>query len=237
MVAARRPVAAQLMSTAGCPCLTVNHPRWPCVRHGAAVCPSRSPARVGWLAPLDVVVVVAVLDDLALVVEVQHRHSRVGEFLALFGPAGPPFDRGPATGDDRLAEPALDVLLGRELLAEIAAYASQAQVRLAERGRAVNHRVGIQGDDCLGVAPGPGPRPGVRPAPGGGLSIHPSDSNTSPPSSAYRTTFRSVDASRAFGTAHTDLPQVHGPLRRSEQGRRCRKLADGDVWVERDRNG
>jgi hypothetical protein len=36
-----------------------------------------------------VVVVVAVPDYLAQVVEVQHRHSRVGEFLALLGPAGP----------------------------------------------------------------------------------------------------------------------------------------------------
>jgi hypothetical protein len=80
-----------------------------------------------------VVVVVAVLDHLALVVKVQHRHFGVGEFLALLGPAGPPFDRGPAAGDDRLAEPALDVLLGRELLAEVAADASQAQVRRAER--------------------------------------------------------------------------------------------------------
>jgi hypothetical protein len=36
---------------------------------------------------LDVVVVIAVLDHLALAVEVQHRHSRVGEFLTLLGPA------------------------------------------------------------------------------------------------------------------------------------------------------
>jgi hypothetical protein len=81
-----------------------------------------------------VVVVVAVLDHLALVVEMQHRHSRVAEFLALLGPAGPPFHRGPLTRHDRLPKPALDILLGRELLAEIAPDASQAQVGLAERG-------------------------------------------------------------------------------------------------------
>ena len=58
-----------------------------------AVLQSASPAWVGRIAPLDVVVVVAVLDHLALVVEAQHRHSRVAEVLALLGPAGPPFDR------------------------------------------------------------------------------------------------------------------------------------------------
>jgi hypothetical protein len=63
-----------------------------------------------------VVVVIAVLDHLAPVIEVQHRHSRVCELLTLLGPAGPPFDRDPAVRDDRLAEPALDVLLGLELL-------------------------------------------------------------------------------------------------------------------------
>jgi hypothetical protein len=78
-----------------------------------------------------VVVVVAVLDHLALLVEVQHRHSRVGEFLALLGPVGPPFDRGPAARDDRLAEPALDVLLDRELLAEIAAYTTVSAYKAA----------------------------------------------------------------------------------------------------------
>ena len=70
-----------------------------------------SPARVGWLTPFDVVVVVAVVNDLALAVEAQHRHSREGQFLAVLGPAAPPFDRGPVTGDDRLAELALDVFL------------------------------------------------------------------------------------------------------------------------------
>jgi hypothetical protein len=44
------------------------------------------------LAPLDLVVVVAVLDHLAPVVEAQHHHARVGEFLAFPGPAGSPFD-------------------------------------------------------------------------------------------------------------------------------------------------
>ena len=80
------------------------------------------------------VVVVAVLDHLALLVEAQHGHSRVRELLPVLCPAGPPFDRGAMAGDDRLAEPALDILLGRELLVEIAADASQAQVRRAERG-------------------------------------------------------------------------------------------------------
>ena len=67
---------------------------------------SASPVRVGWLALLDVAVVVAVLDYLALVIEAQHRHSQEREFLALLGLAAPPFDRGSVAGDDRLAEPA-----------------------------------------------------------------------------------------------------------------------------------
>jgi hypothetical protein len=95
---------------------------------------SLSPAWVRWLMPFDVVVVVAVLDHLALAVEAQHCHSRVAEFLALLGPAGPPFDRGPAARDNWLAKPALDVFLGRELLGQIAAHTRQAQVRRAERG-------------------------------------------------------------------------------------------------------
>src|SRR5260370_28384443 len=107
-----------------------------------AVLQSASPAWVGRIAPLDVVVVVAVLDHLALVVEAQHRRSRVAEFLALLGPVGPPFDRSPVAGDDGLAKPALDILLGQELLAEVAADASQAQVRRAERRPAVQRRVG-----------------------------------------------------------------------------------------------
>ena len=41
-----------------------------------------SPAWVERLAPLDLVVVAVVLDHLAPVVEAQHHHARVGEFLA-----------------------------------------------------------------------------------------------------------------------------------------------------------
>src|SRR5439155_8083048 len=125
---------------------------------------------------LDLVVIVAVVNYLALVVEAQHRHSREREFPALLGPAAPPFDRGPVTRDDRLAEPALDILLGRKVLTEIPADASQAQVRLAERGRAVYRGLGVQRGDGLGIAPRPGPRPGICPATCGGLSIHASDS-------------------------------------------------------------
>jgi hypothetical protein len=46
---------------------------------------SASPIGVRALASLDVMVIVAVLDHLALVVEAQHIRSRVGEFLALLG--------------------------------------------------------------------------------------------------------------------------------------------------------
>src|SRR5690349_16549344 len=79
-----------------------------------------SPVRVGLLAPLDVVVVVAVVNYLALVVEAQQRHPGERQFLAPLGPTAPPFDCRSVTGDDRLAEPALDVLLGRKVLAEVA---------------------------------------------------------------------------------------------------------------------
>ena len=54
----------------------------------------RLPACVRCLAPLDVVVVVAMVGHLAVVVEAQHRHAGEGEFLALLPPAAPPFDRG-----------------------------------------------------------------------------------------------------------------------------------------------
>jgi hypothetical protein len=56
---------------------------------------SASPVRVRWLALLDVVVRVAVLNHLAPAIEAQHRHSRECDFLVLLGPAAPPFDRGP----------------------------------------------------------------------------------------------------------------------------------------------
>jgi hypothetical protein len=95
------------------------------VRFVVSRCAGRVTSPRRQLAPLDVVVVVAMLDDLALAVEVQHRHTRVGEFLALLGPAGPPLDRSPLTRHDRLPKPALDILLGRKLLAQIAADASQ----------------------------------------------------------------------------------------------------------------
>ena len=85
---------------------------------------SASPIGVGSLASLDVVVIVAVLDHLAVVVEAQHTHARIGEFLAFLGPAGPPFDCGPAARDDRRAEPALDILLDPEVVGEITADAS-----------------------------------------------------------------------------------------------------------------
>jgi hypothetical protein len=52
-----------------------------------------SPAWVERLAPLDLVVVAVVLDHLAPVVEAQHHHARVGEFLAFPGPAGAGYGR------------------------------------------------------------------------------------------------------------------------------------------------
>ena len=100
-----------------------------------------SPVGIGALALPDVVVIVAVLCYLALVVEAQHAHSRAGEFLALLGLAGPPFDRRPGARDDRRPEPALDILLNREVVGEIRADASRAQARLAKWGRMVHRRV------------------------------------------------------------------------------------------------
>jgi hypothetical protein len=108
----------------------------------------------------------ATLDPcLALVVEIQHRDSGVGELLALLGTASPPFNRGPVARDDRLAEPALDILLNWELLAQIAADPGEAQVRRPERGRAIYHRIGIQGGDGFSIAPRPGSHPGIGHAP------------------------------------------------------------------------
>src|SRR5215469_6195841 len=179
------------------------------------------PARVGWVASLDVVVVVAVLDDLALAVEVQDRHTRVGEFLASLGPAGPPLDRSPFSRHDRLPKPALDILLGRELLAEIAADASQAPFRLAERGRAVQHRLGIQGGDGLGIALRPGPRPGVRPAPGGGSSIHASDSNRPPAAPHVGPPTRRGSASNVAASLKHAEPRVRRTARKGRWRGSC----------------
>ena len=60
-----------------------------------------------------------------------------------------------------------NVLLRRELLAEVAADFGRAQVRLAERRRSVHNGVGIQRGDGLSVAFWPGLRPGIGPASGG----------------------------------------------------------------------
>lgn len=136
---------------------------------------SASPIGVRTLAPLDVVVIIAVLDHLALAVEAQHAHSRVGEFLPLLGPAGPPFGRGPAARDDRRAEPALDIGLGQEIVGEIAVHASPAQARLAEWGRPVHCSVGIQRGDGLDITLWPGTRPSLRLPAGGSPSIHTRD--------------------------------------------------------------
>ena len=56
----------------------------------------------------------------------------------MLGPAGPPFDRGPAARHDRRAEPALYSFLDQEVVGEPAADASPAQARLAEGGRVVH---------------------------------------------------------------------------------------------------
>ncbi len=57
------------------------------------------------------VVVVAVLDHLALLVEAQHGHSRKRQLLPFLLPAGPPFDRGSVARREWLPEPALNVPL------------------------------------------------------------------------------------------------------------------------------
>src|SRR5215475_3043596 len=92
-----------------------------CPVWSAAKTAGASPVLIGWLAPHDGMVVVAVLDHLAPLIEAQHRHPRGPQVLALPGPADPPFDCGPVARDDRLADPALPVLPGRDLLAEVAA--------------------------------------------------------------------------------------------------------------------
>jgi hypothetical protein len=136
------------------------------------------PLCVRRLAPLDLVVVVAVVDNLALLVEAQHGHSRERELLPVLRPAGPPFDRGSVVvaRRDWLCEPALDVLLCRELLTEITADTGQAQVGYPERGGSVHDGVGVQRHDGFGVSLGPSLRPCVSPASRGRGGIHVSHS-------------------------------------------------------------
>src|SRR5438445_3416410 len=131
-----------------------------------------SPAFVWCLAPLDVVVVVTMVDHFALVVEAQHGHPGEGQFLPLLPPAAPPFDCCAVARNDRLAEPALDVLLGPKVLAQIAPNASQAGVGLTECRRAIYGLVGVERCNGFRVTLRPGPRPGVCPTVGGGFGIH-----------------------------------------------------------------
>jgi hypothetical protein len=64
-------------------------------------------------------VVVAMVDDLALVVEAKHGYTRVGELLSVFSPGPPPLNRGAVPINDRNAEPTLDVVLPVMALTEI----------------------------------------------------------------------------------------------------------------------
>ena len=82
----------------------------------------------GSIRPSGLVPVVAVVDDLAVAVEAQHRRARERDRLAFLDPARPPFHGRPVAGDDRLAEAARDVGLLREHPPEIA----RGRVRLTE---------------------------------------------------------------------------------------------------------
>jgi hypothetical protein len=144
------------------------------VEHSPCISGAR-PLRVGWLAALDVVVVVAVLDHLAFLVEPQHGCSRERELLSTLCPTGPPLDRGSVARRDRLSEPALNVLLRRKLLTEVAADPGQTRVRLAERRRSVDNGVGVQRNDGLSISFWPRVRPGISPASGGRRGIYLSD--------------------------------------------------------------
>src|SRR6266581_1051571 len=112
------------------------------------------------------------VDHFALVVEAQHGHPGEGQFLPLLPPAAPPFDCCAVARNDRLAEPALDVLLGPKVLAQIAPNASQAGVGLTECRRAIYGLVGVERCDGFRVTLRPGPQ--TRCLPNGGRRLrHP----------------------------------------------------------------
>ena len=90
-----------------------------------------APARERRRAPLALDPVVDVLDDLAVVVEAQHRGAGERDGLERLLPARPPLDGGAAVGGDRRAESALDVRLGGELAAQVALGAALPRGRAA----------------------------------------------------------------------------------------------------------
>jgi hypothetical protein len=78
------------------------------------------------------------IDDAAVGVEAQDRRARERETLALLDPCAPPLDGGAVAVDERLSEPALEVLLDREVFAEVASDAREPEVGFTECERAVH---------------------------------------------------------------------------------------------------
>ena len=121
------------------------------------------PALVGRLAALDLVPVVAVVDDEALLVEAEKRDA--GNGLDLARPSrdrSPPLDCGAVTVDEWLAEPALGRGLLRERPGDVLADALPRSIRMGEEdgtGR-------VQRRDCVDICRGPCLRPDVGPASG-----------------------------------------------------------------------
>jgi hypothetical protein len=108
------------------------------------------------------VVVVAMLHDLALVIEAKERHSCVGEFPSALRPGGPPLNRSPLTRRNRPTEPALDVLFRSELLSDTQGTKFGATLGFFEQRNDVGPPVG-EPDARLpnrhaGVLPWEGPR-------------------------------------------------------------------------------
>src|SRR5262249_33513145 len=120
---------------------------------------SGSPARIRGPPFADLVPVVAVVDDEAVLVESERGRAGEGHSLAVLDPRPPPLDDGAVAGRRRLAEPALDLLLDTEVLLEVRPNTPTTLACFAERMRPVQRGLGVESDDRLGVLRGPGTRP------------------------------------------------------------------------------
>src|SRR6266498_1195587 len=97
-----------------------------------------TPPAVEWeLAPLDLVPVVAVVHDKAILTKAEHRRTGERQTLTVLDPGRPPLDGRPVACRERLAEPTLDTFLYSEVLRQVTAHACLSHVRLAERKRPV----------------------------------------------------------------------------------------------------
>ena len=148
---------------------------------------------------------VALVGDEAVLVEAHEGDAGHRHLVAGLLPAGPPLDGGPLAGCDRLSEPALDVLLDREVLLQVGAHAGPASVGLAERQRPITDLFGIEGDDCLDVLGRPGLAPDGGPSPGGIVGVHRRDGT--------KASCPSAEAASPLGTLDArPLPGFHGRL-------------------------